>query len=381
MRNPFRRWRWFGARVLVLALLALGTLGITPLRVGVFETVDDTTPSGARCRLAVPEKWNGQLLIIAHGYLPAGRPLFAGFDPMNYLYRELLADGWLVAATSYRRNGLLFQEAAADVEELRALVARRQGRDPEAVFVEGTSMGGFVAALLAENPPHPSYRGALGLGAALAIPAPPGVDVPPLTGRPRFPLLFLSNRDEAAGPRDYARRAAALSPPSSSPVAVWTVARDGHVNLNQQEVFAAFRALRDGVKTGTPVAPDRDATVDPPPLPETVRFAPDGRAATGKVLAVDLAFGNLTVDFRPADLARLGLRKGDTAALSFGGEGGEKGSSEVRVRLGTTFNDVPEGAWVCFPTADGYTLVCRNFADAAGSAGATVGNAVTVRRP
>ena len=81
---------------------------------------------------------------------------------------------------------------------------------------------------------------------------------------------------------------------------------------------------------------------------------------------MDPAFGNLTVDFRPADLARLGLRKGDSAVLAFG-DGPRPG--EVRALLGTTFNDVPEGAWVCFPTADGYTLVCRNFADAAGSSG------------
>ena len=370
-----RRW-CLGGRVLALALLALGTLGVTPRRVGVFEMVDDATPGGARCRLAVPKTWNGQLLIIAHGYIPAGRPLYAGFDPADPVYRLLLADGWLVAATSYRRNGFLFREAAADVEELRALVAARQGRAPDAVFVEGTSMGGFVAALLAENPPHPSYRGALGLGAALEIKPPPGVEVPALTGRPRFPLLFLSNRDEAASPREYARRTSGTV--SSPPVAVWTVARDGHVNLNRQEVFAALAALRDGVKTGKTMEPTRDGTVPAPPAPQTVNFAPDGHAAAGKVIAVDPAFGNLTVDFRPADFARLGLKKGDTAILRFGDTAA---GPELRVLLGTTFGDVKEGAWVCFPTADGYTLVCRNFADAAGSAGATVGSAVTVRRP
>ena len=365
----------FSGRVLLLALLALGTMGVTPLRVGVSETVDDVTPGGARCRLAVPKTWNGQLLIIAHGYIPAERPLYAGFDPADPVYRPLLADGWLIAATSYRRNGFLFREAAADVEELRALVAARQGRAPDDVFVEGTSMGGFVATLLAENPPHPSYRGALGLGAALEI-RQPGVGVPTLTGRPRFPLLFLSNRDEAAGPREYTRRAAGAA--VSLPPAVWTVARDGHVNLNRQEVLAAFAALRDGVKAGKTMEPDRDGTVPPPPVPQTVEFQPDGRSATGKVIAVDPAFGNLTVDFRPADLARLGLKKGDTAVLRFGDTAA---GLEIPVLLGTTFQDVPEGAWVCFPTADGYTLVCRNFADAAGSSGATVGSPVTVRRP
>ena len=86
------------------------------------------------------------------------------------------------------------------------------------------------------------------------------------------------------------------------------------------------------------------------------------------------------MDFRPAHLEQLRLKKDDTTALRFG-DTVAAGGQESRVLLGTTFNDVPEGAWVCFPTADGFTLVCRNFADAAGSAGAAVGSAVTVRRP
>ena len=110
--------------------------------------------------------------------------------------------------------------------------------------------------------------------------------------------------------------------------------------------------------------------------PSTVTFAADDRAATGRVLAVDPAYGNLTMDFRPADLARLGLKKGDTARVRFGAAG-----PEVSILLGTTFGDVKEGEWVCFPTADGYTLVCRNFADAADSTGAIVGSPVTLRRP
>ncbi len=358
---------------LCVLALALGLWAAPAATVGAkgYELVEAATPGGARCRLAVPAAWNGHLLLIAHGYLPAGRPLYAGFDAEDPVYRSLLAEGWIVAATSYRRNGFLFREAAADVEELRALVAQRQDRAPESVFVEGTSMGGFVAALLAENPPHPSYRGALALGAALDI-REPGVEVPALTGRPRFPVLFLSNRDEAAGPGDYARRAGGTPPRP----AVWTVARDGHVNLNRQEIGAAFTALRAWVEAGE-IEPVRDATRTPPPAPQTVAFAPDDRAATGRVLAVDPAYGNLTVDFRPADLARLGLQKGDTAVLRFGDTAG---TGEVCLLLGTTFGDVPEGGWVCFPTADGFTLVCRNFADAAGSTGAAVGSAVTLRR-
>lgn len=355
-------------KALFLLLLAVAVLAVPGGALAVnFETVETGTPSGAKCRLVIPAEWNGRLLIIAHGYIPAGRPLYAGFDPGDPVYRSLLDAGWIVAATSYRRNGFLFREAAADVEELRALVAKSQGREPESVLVEGTSMGGFVVALLAENPPHPSYRGALGLGAALNIHE-PGVEVPALSGKPRFPVLFLANQDEAAGPTDYAKRAAGAN------VAVWSVARDGHVNLNRAEVAAAFLALQRWADGGSPVT-SGDGTHVPPEPPQTVRFTPDGRAATGQVLAVDPAYGNLTVDFRAADLAQLGLKKGDTAELRFGEAG-----PPLRILLGTTFGDVKEGEWVCFPTADGFTLVSRNFADAAGSSGAAVGSAVTLRR-
>lgn len=339
---------------------------------------DATTPAGARGRLAIPANWNGRLLIIAHGFIPAGRPLYAGFDAAaDPMYRPLLDEGWCVAATSYRRNGLVLRDGAADVEELRRLVAARLGRPPDAVFVEGSSMGGFIVALLAENPPHPSYRGALALGAALDISREldPKEEVPTLAARPRFPVLFLSNRDEAAGPADYTHRA---NPAANA--AVWTVVRDGHVNLNRQEISTAFAALRRWAEDGGKIEPTRDGTLPAPEPPPTVVFAADGLSATGRVLAVDPAYGNFTMDFRPADLARLGLKRGDTAVLRVGNAENVAAAAENRVLLGTTFDDVKQGEWVCFPTADGHTLVCRNFADAAGSTGATVGSAVTFLR-
>ena len=375
--NPFL----LRSSLVFLATLFGGLTATAPVGAGDAggaEIVEVASPSGARCRLATPAAWNGRLLLIAHGYIPAGRPLYAGFDPADPVYRPLLDEGWIVAATSYRRNGFLFREAAADVEELRALVVARVGRAPETVLVEGISMGGFVVALLAENPPHPSYRGALALGAALNIEQ-PGVEVPPLTARPRFPVLFLSNRDEAAGPTDYRRQAAIADAPVTPP-AVWTVARDGHVNLNRAEVGAALTALRGWLETGQ-VEATRDNTIVPPIPPPTATFSADNRLVTGKVIAVDPAFGNLTVDLRPADLVRVGLKKGDVAALRFADPDATAAGLEVRVLLGTTFGDVPEGEWVCFPTADGFTLICRNFADAAASAGVPVGSAVTVRRP
>ena len=269
---------------------------------------------------------------------------------------------------------MVLADAAADVELLRKEVVARHGAMPT-VLIEGTSMGEFIAAAIAENPPDPSYRGALGLGAALDIKAPDD-SAKPLAGTPEFPLLFLSTQDEITGPTAYARRAA--DSPGAVVPAVWKVARDGHVNLNRAEVGAALDALNRWVADPAPGAPEltKDATLPPPPRPLTAAFSADGRSLTGHVIDVDPVYGNLTIDFRPEDADKLGWRKGEWASMRIAGQ-----TEPVPILHGSTFGDVKEGAWVCFPTADGAMLVCRNFADAAASANAKMGDPVTAIRP
>lgn len=348
--------------LLLVALLTLASARATDLRA--VETFH--TPTGADCLAAMPTLPNGKLLLIAHGFIPAARPLGASLRLDDPVYRRLIEAGWTVAITSYRRNGMILADGAADVEALRQEMSSRHGPF-STVVIEGTSMGGYIAAMLAENPPDPSYRGAVALGAALGIKAPDDAALP-LKGKPKFPVLFLSTQDEIAGPTDYARRA-------RDRAAVWKVTRDGHVNLNRAEVGAAYDALLAWVD-GAPIALTKDATLPPAPLPLTATFSPDGRSLTGRVIEVDPVYGNLTIDFRPEDADRLGWRKGEWASLRIG-----DAKEPTPILHGATFADVKEGAWVCFPTAEGQMLICRNFADAAATSGAKIGTWVIVNRP
>jgi pimeloyl-ACP methyl ester carboxylesterase len=94
--------------------------------------------------------------------------------------------------SSYRREGQIVRDALEDVHHLRIkAIEVLGGSQPELVIVEGGSMGGFIATLLAENFPH-LYSGCVAIGAALLlkenIPNPPK-----LSYNPQIPIIFLTN--------------------------------------------------------------------------------------------------------------------------------------------------------------------------------------------
>jgi hypothetical protein len=55
--------------------------------------------------VAIPPKPNGSVALIAHGARPSESPLRATLDVNSGFNRQLLENGWVLAATSYRRNG------------------------------------------------------------------------------------------------------------------------------------------------------------------------------------------------------------------------------------------------------------------------------------
>jgi alpha-beta hydrolase superfamily lysophospholipase len=73
----------------------------------------------------------------------------------------------MVATTSYRRNGLIVGDAIADLDALRAYIARAYG-EPERVILEGESMGGLIVTIMAERDKGP-YDGAVVFDATLYI--------------------------------------------------------------------------------------------------------------------------------------------------------------------------------------------------------------------
>jgi hypothetical protein len=104
---------------------------------------------GGLYRVEIPERWNGDLVLYAHGYRGAGGAQGAVLRVGNAPIREhLLAQGYAWAASSYRCNGYV---PGWGLEDTRGLVplftGLNSGRAPTRVYLTGTSMGGHVTLL------------------------------------------------------------------------------------------------------------------------------------------------------------------------------------------------------------------------------------------
>jgi pimeloyl-ACP methyl ester carboxylesterase len=123
---------------------------------------DGVLQHGALYRICFPTAWNGDLVLYAHGHVPAGRVLAVPEDQIagQSVAATVNGLGYAYATTSYRRNGLLGPEGAEDMVDLEATVRRLYRPDPVRTLLVGVSEGGMVAALAAEG--HPDrFDGAL----------------------------------------------------------------------------------------------------------------------------------------------------------------------------------------------------------------------------
>lgn len=378
-------------RVVAVAAFALLSLGADePQGRGAAPGLTAATPAyvletgeidGAKFTLAQPARWNRGLVLLAHGYRAVDRPLVADLFPEHLAYKTLLEEGWIVAKTSYRRNGVIVADAIADLDALREHIAKTHG-EPQRVLVEGESMGGLIAALIAEREPNVTlnaprrYAGAIAIGAALDA-REPNMTVG-LNLQPQVPLLFLTNQSELEGPRRYAL-ADLPRDPAIRPV-IFRIARDGHVNVNQRERLAAFRAMNAWLDRGPAAlprpekeAPFFDATVAPEPQPSQVSMHADGRGFDARVIEVSAVYGNIFLNAQPADFAAANIGKMTWFQV-------RAHDQTFRVLHGRDFSSVKRTEWVAFPNADGFFWLARNYADAAGAAKLAVGDVVTLRR-
>ncbi|HRE84256.1 MAG TPA: hypothetical protein PLN52_24645, partial [Opitutaceae bacterium] len=247
------RLRVFSVRTVALLAASL-LLSVSFLWAQQAPIIEEGEIDGARFTVARPAKvWNGGLILHAHGYRSEEAPRVADLPVQQRAYAELLSEGWMIATTSYRRNGLILLDAMKDIDALRKHISETLG-EPRIVLLEGESMGGAIVTLLAERDVG-VYAGAIAIGAALNLRESNGAGG--VTLQPRIPLLFLTNQSEMEGPKGYVERATTEAKLNTSltPPVLFKVARNGHVNVNQAERLIAFRALLAWIEHGRETLP------------------------------------------------------------------------------------------------------------------------------
>ncbi len=336
--------------------------------------------NGAKFTLLRPAHWNTRVLLLAHGLRDADRPLVADLFPEHLAYRTLLDEGWIIAKTSYRRNGIIVADAIADLDALRDHIEQKFGA-PDRVLLEGESMGGLIVTLIAEREraSPPLYHGAVAIGAALSLQengSSVGVSL-----NPHMPLIFLTNQSELEGPRAYVQSLVRRADyPTELRPTLFRVSRDGHVNVNQRERLAALRALNTWLDDGHSAipqpprdAPFFDATVSAESTTTQVTPLADARGFETRVTEVSGNYGNIELNAQPNDFVAANIPPGAWFQLIAHGQ-------TYRTRYGKDFSSVKRGEWVAFPNADGFFWLARNYGDAAATAKIAVGDTVTIRR-
>ncbi|HEV7653356.1 MAG TPA: hypothetical protein VGP36_01280 [Mycobacteriales bacterium] len=104
--------------------------------------------AGAPYRIEVPDHWNGQLALYAHGFRGNGTTVWVDSSPLRSYF---VAHGFAWAASGYSTNGYDVGQGALDSHTLIALVAGKVHRQARSVYMTGASMGGQITAVEIEH--------------------------------------------------------------------------------------------------------------------------------------------------------------------------------------------------------------------------------------
>ncbi|WOH39057.1 hypothetical protein RI844_07495 [Thalassotalea fonticola] len=106
--------------------------------------------TNAGYHIEVPDDWNGELVVWAHGFRGFGKTELTVDDhPMRHF---LIAQGYAWAASSYSRNDY---DVTTGVQDTLALLKRFNGiaAKPDKIYMTGLSMGGHITAVIIEQFP------------------------------------------------------------------------------------------------------------------------------------------------------------------------------------------------------------------------------------
>jgi len=136
---------------------------------GAFEVLPGTRAfsgryDGGLYRVEIPDGWNGDLVLYAHGFRSTGGDNGTLLRVADAPIREhLVARGYAWAASSYRCNGYVPGQGLEDTRALVDLFAELNGgRSAGRVYLTGTSMGGHVTLLGMHEYPT-SFAGGLAM--------------------------------------------------------------------------------------------------------------------------------------------------------------------------------------------------------------------------
>ena len=111
---------------------------------------------GAGYRIEVPENWNGDLVLYAHGFRGGGLELTVSNPQIR---RYLVEHGFAWAASSYATNGYDVTQGVKDTHDLGTLFNGLVAK-PNRVYFTGQSMGGHITGVAIEQYPN-AYDGAM----------------------------------------------------------------------------------------------------------------------------------------------------------------------------------------------------------------------------
>jgi hypothetical protein len=112
--------------------------------------------NNAGYRIEVPQNWNGDLVLYAHGFRGTGLELTVS-NPRIRQY--LVTNGYAWAATSYSKNGYDVRQGVKDTHALGTRFNGLVGR-PVRTYLTGHSMGGHITGVAIEQYPN-AYVGAM----------------------------------------------------------------------------------------------------------------------------------------------------------------------------------------------------------------------------
>jgi pimeloyl-ACP methyl ester carboxylesterase len=113
--------------------------------------------SDAIYRICMPETWNGDLVIYAHGYVSPFEPIAIPEDQLvlpdgTSIPGIINSLGFAFATTSYSVNGLAVLEGIEDLRDLVEIFEEQEGA-ADFVYLVGASEGGLITTLALEKSP------------------------------------------------------------------------------------------------------------------------------------------------------------------------------------------------------------------------------------